>query len=68
VLNEVPRYEEESGSRLVIPPHTVLTLALDGGELSASWPGKFTPGDVLAVIFLYNYCSKIYQHFFKQVK
>jgi hypothetical protein len=41
VLNQAPRHEDVWGSA-GIAAH-ILTLALDGGEWSASHPGRFTP-------------------------
>jgi hypothetical protein len=43
VLNYAPRHEDVWGSGDIAPPF--LTLALDGGEWSASCPSRFTPGE-----------------------
>jgi hypothetical protein len=54
VLNEAPLNEDVFITQLSVTPwrcdwgvtvqlHTFLILALNGGEWSASWPGRFTP-------------------------
>jgi len=41
LFNEAPRHEDVLGSGGAL--HAFLTSALDGGERSASRPGRFTP-------------------------
>jgi hypothetical protein len=43
LINEAPHHEDKSGSGGTAVPF--LTLALDGGEWSASRPGRFTAGE-----------------------
>jgi hypothetical protein len=43
VLNQAPRHKDVWGSGGIAPP--LLTSALDGGEWSASRPGRFIPGE-----------------------
>jgi hypothetical protein len=42
VLNQAPRHEDVLGERMYRSTHSLIS-ALDGGELSASRPGRSTP-------------------------
>jgi hypothetical protein len=42
-MDEAPCHEDEWGSGGIAP--LFFSSALDGGEWSASYPGRFTPGE-----------------------
>jgi hypothetical protein len=44
LINYAPRHDDTWGTGGITPPF--LTSALDGGEWSASRPGRFTPGEI----------------------
>jgi hypothetical protein len=44
LISQALRHEDIWGSGGIVPPF--LTLALDGGEWSASCPGRFIPGEI----------------------
>jgi hypothetical protein len=44
LINQTPCHEDIWGNGGVVP--SFLTVALDGGEWSASLPARFTPGEI----------------------